>query len=220
MCAHIPQFTFGLTLMCYLWIVLRLVCHLKSGWFSRIIAGNVAGNITFFYFHLTKNVTACIFFLFWITNFFFFKILEIMIQAAILTVVSAYSLWAHSFLQNRGTWQYLLLLTLGFLQRSAVGSRQVLRCDYYLPGKTCSLPQPLFFHLLTSLTVVSGYNPGLQTPLGTWIFLYCMLLEDLTERVQWGQMFFSALLLHDHQNLTNYGTTLWLHPWPCSSFFL
>lgn len=71
-CAYIPQFTFGLTLMCYLWVVLGLVCHVKSGWFSRIIAGDVAGNIIFLlssdkecnclYFFYSESPT---FFFFW-----------------------------------------------------------------------------------------------------------------------------------------------------------
>lgn len=135
---YIPQFTFSLTFMCCLWVVIRLVCHLKSGWFSRIIAGDVEGNINCLL--SSDNECNCLDFFFILNHrHFFFKILEIMIQAAILTVMIAYFSWAHSFLQYHGTWQYLLLLTLGFLQRSEDGSRQVLRCDYYLPGKTCSL---------------------------------------------------------------------------------
>lgn len=62
-----------------------------------------------------------------------------MLQAVILAAMAASTLWAHFFLQNHGTWQYLLLLTLAFLQWSEDSSGQVLRCDYYLPGETCSL---------------------------------------------------------------------------------
>lgn len=157
---YIRQFTFALTFLSCLCVVTRLVWKvgdfLGYCWSSRRQLTNI----------WLSSDKEYIVFLLWIRRLKKIN-LEIAIQAVL-------SLYAYSFLENHDAWESLLLLTLSFLLRSEDASRQVLHCDYYLPGKKLApYPSPdssiCLLHSLLCLAVIQIWN--LFGGLGFFIFL-------------------------------------------------